>query len=246
MRFFNGGKKNISFNKSDARKLLRHDSPFGIKEAYSSIRTNILFTGAGEKCPVYAVTSPLPNDGKTINCINLAVSFALMGKKTLLIDADMRNPTIHHFFSAPLQNGVSEILAGLESNINFEQTDLPLLKYLNAGKIPPNPAELLSGSRLDKLIEIAREHFDYIFIDTPPVCVVTDATVLAKKVTGYIFIVKDGKSDIRIIKQAVASLEQVGATVAGFILNDVSPKSAPAYQRYSTKYQYAGTTNTRR
>ncbi len=225
-----------AFKKTDAKKILKTDSPFAVKEAYNSIRTNIMFTNMGQKCPVYVITSPLPNDGKTINCINLAVSFAQMGKKTLLIDADMRNPAIHNFFDCSLDNGVSEILVGFESNVHFEPTDYPDLKYLNAGKIPPNPAVLLANNRLDRLLEVAREHFDYIFIDTPPVCLITDASVLAKKVTGYILIIRDGKSDILVVKQAVSILEHVGANIVGFILNDINPKTQPLYKNYGRKY----------
>lgn len=240
MKIRNNKKNNISFNKRDATKILTHESPFAIKEAYSSIRTNVMFTNMGEKCPVYVLTSALPNEGKTINCINLAISFAIAGKKTLLIDADMRNPTMHHFFSTPLENGVSEILAGLVSSINFESTNIPSLKFLNAGKIPPNPAELLSSDRLDKLIEIAQENFEYVFIDTPPVCIVTDASVLSKKVTGYICIIKNGISDIGLIKQAIGILEQVGANIVGFLLNNVNPKNHPLYKGYTAgnKYRY--------
>lgn len=228
--------QHVAFKKTDARKMLKNESPFAVKEAYNSIRTNIMFTNAGQKCPVYVITSPLPNDGKTINCINLAVSFAQMGKKTLIIDADMRNPSIHNFFESSLDNGVSEVLVGFESNIHFEATDYPDLKYLNAGKIPPNPAVLLASSRLDRLLEVAKERFDYIFIDTPPVCLVTDASVLAKKVTGYIVIIRDEKSDILVVKQAVSILEHVGANIVGFILNDINPKKQPLYRNYGRKY----------
>ena len=101
-----------SFSREDTKKILAPDSPFVIKEAYSSIRTNLLFMQKGEKCPIFVVTSPTANNGKTINSINLAVSFAQMGKRTLLIDSDMRNPTIHRMFSIPVKNGLSEILAG--------------------------------------------------------------------------------------------------------------------------------------
>jgi capsular exopolysaccharide synthesis family protein len=238
MKLINNSKKREVFNKNDVRKLLKNESPFAVKEAYSAIRTSIMYMNMGQKCPVYAVTSPLSNDGKTINCVNLAISFAMLGKKTLLIDGDMRNPTIQNYFGTMTENGMSEILAGFESNISFESTEIPTLKYLKAGKVPPNPAELLSGGRLDKLIEIAQDHFEYIFIDTPPVCIVTDATVLSKKVTGYIFIVKDGRSDIFIVKQAVGIVEQVGGNIIGFILNDVNPKRMPLSRKYEHHYKY--------
>ena len=230
--------QSILFKKNDIRKLLKAQSPFAIKEAYNAIRTNIMFTNMGQKCPVYVITSSLPNEGKTINCINLAIAFTQMGKKTLIIDADMRNPTVHRYFNGALGNGLSELLAELNSETKYEVTPYPLLMYLNAGKVPPNPAELLAGNMLDKLIADAREHFDYVFIDSPPVCVVTDASVMAKKITGYVVIARNGRSDVMAVKRALTTLENVGGSIAGFILNSVNPKQQPLYRAIEGKYRY--------
>jgi capsular exopolysaccharide synthesis family protein len=230
--------QSISFKKNDTKKMLKSQSPFAVKEAYNSIRTNIMFTNMGQKCPAYVLTSSMPNEGKTINCINLAVAFAQMGKKTLIIDADMRNPTVHRYFNTSLGNGLSEILADLESSIKYEPTPYPLLMFLNAGKIPPNPAELLAGNKLDKLITHAQERFDYIFIDSPPVCIVTDASVIAKKITGYIIIARDGRSDLFAVRRAVGVLENVGGNIAGFILNSVNPKKQSMYKAFERRYRY--------
>mgnify|MGYP003295780717 CR=1 FL=1 len=112
------------FSREDPKKMLCPESPFVVKEAYSSIRTNLMFTQQGEACPIFIITSPTANNGKTINSINLAISFAQMGKRTLLIDADMRNPTIHRMFSIPVKNGLSEILAGLTDNITVTKTEI--------------------------------------------------------------------------------------------------------------------------
>lgn len=211
-----------SFSREDIKKILGTESPFVVKEAYSAIRTNLLFMQKGEKCPVFIVTSPTANNGKTINSINLAISFAQMGKKTLLIDADMRNPTIHRMFSIPVKNGLSEILAGLTDNITVSKTEIENLSVLTGGKIPPNPAELISSSRMDKLLEFVKDHYDCVFIDTPPVNLVTDATVFAQKTTGYILIVKANVSDTADVKIAVSSLENIGGNILGFVLNDVT------------------------
>ena len=148
--------KSKSFSREDPKKVLNAESPFVVKEAYSAIRTNLLFMQKGEKCPVFVITSPTANNGKTINSINLAISFAQMGKKTLLIDGDMRNPTIHRMFSIPVKNGLSEILAWLTDNITVSKTEIENLSVLTGGKIPPNPAELVSSSRMDKLLEFVK------------------------------------------------------------------------------------------
>jgi capsular exopolysaccharide synthesis family protein len=150
----------------------------------------------------------------------------------------MRNPTIHYFFGASLDNGLSEILAGFESDIPYCATDFSDLVYLSAGKIPPNPAELLAGNKLDKLIETAQEQFDYIFIDSPPVCVVTDASILAKKITGCIFVIREGKSDMYAVRHAVSTIENVGGNIVGFILNCVNPKRQSIYKNYERKYNH--------
>ncbi len=230
-----------SFTKSDQGKILCSDSSFAVKEAYNSIRTNLMFTQKGEKCPVFVISSPTANNGKTINSINLAISFAQMGKRTLLIDADMRNPTIHRMFSVPSKNGLSEILAGLTDNISVTKTEIENLSILTSGKMPPNPAELLSSARMDKLLDFVRDRYDCVFIDTPPINLVTDCTVFAGKTTGYILIVKTDTTDIHDLRTSVANLNQINAEVLGFIINDVNSKKKKYYsyyKRYSYKYRY--------
>lgn len=229
--------ENNVFSKSDPKKILCQNSPFAVKEAYNAIRTNLLFTQQGEKCPIFVVTSPTANNGKTINSINLAVSFAQMGKRTLLIDADMRNPTIHRMFSISVKNGLSEILAGLTDNISVSKTDVENLSVLTAGKIPPNPAELLSSARMDKLLEFVKEHYDCVFIDTPPINLVTDSTIFAQKVTGYIVIVKTDTTNTHDVKTTVTNIEQIDGNILGFILNDVNSEKKKYYSYYR-KYNY--------
>ena len=229
--------ENNGFSKSDPKKILCQNSPFAVKEAYNAIRTNLLFTQQGEKCPIFVVTSPTANNGKTINSINLAVSFAQMGKRTLLIDADMRNPTIHSMFSISVKNGLSEILAGLTDNISVSKTDVENLSVLTAGKIPPNPAELLSSARMDKLLEFVKEHYDCVFIDTPPINLVTDSTIFAQKVTGYIVIVKTDTTNTHDVKTTVTNIEQIDGNILGFILNDVNSEKKKYYSYYR-KYNY--------
>lgn len=229
------------FSKNDSQKILSADSSFSVKEAYNAIRTNLLFIQQGEKCPVFVVTSPTANNGKTINSVNLAVSFAQMGKRTLLIDSDMRNPTIHRLFSIPVKNGLSEILAGLTDNISVSKTEIDNLSILTAGKIPPNPTELLSSPRMDKLLEFVKEHYDCVFIDTPPINIVTDATVFSQKITGYILIIKTDTTNTHDVKMTINTLQQIGGNILGFVLNDVTSekkKYYSYYRRYNYNYNY--------
>ena len=230
-----------SIHTTDSTKLLTAASTFAVKEEYNSIRTNLLFTQQGEKCPIFVVTSPTANNGKTINSANLAINFAQMGKKTLVIDADMRNPSLHKLFSLSSRNGLSEILAGLTDNITVTKTDIENLSVLTSGKIPPNPTELLSSPRMDKLLDFVKEHYDCVFIDTPPVNIVTDATVFSQKATGYVIIVKTDTTNIPELKTTVSTLQGINANILGFILNDANSekkKYYSYYRKYSRNYSY--------
>ena len=235
--------KSTVFSKRSLKKLLNEKSPFGVKEAYSAIRTQLMFSKKNEKCPVFAVTSTTAGDGKTLTCTNLAISFAQLNKKVLIIDGDMRNPTIHKMFSLTCPGGLSELLAGFSDSINFKATNVDNLTVLTAGEIPPNPAELLSLEQFDKLIRLCKEHFDYVFIDTPPAGMVNDAVALAQKVTGFVIIVRAGSTDVHALTAMIENLKRLGANIAGFVCNDSdgkiqSKKSVYSKGYYKRNYQY--------
>ena len=164
-----------------------------------------------------------------------------MGKKTLVIDADMRNPSLHKLFSLSSRNGLSEILAGLTDNITVTKTGIENLSILTSGKIPPNPTELLSSPRMDKLLDFVKENYDCVFIDTPPINIVTDATVFAQKTTGYILIVKTDTTNVPELKTSVTTLQSINANILGFIINDTNSekkKYYSYYRKYSRSYSY--------
>lgn len=215
---------------------LNSDSPFSIKEAYNSIRTKLIFTGKGEKCPVFAITSSLASDGKSTNAVSLAISFAMAEQRVLLIDADMRKPSIHRYFNLDCRNGLSEILAGLSSEIKLRETNVPKLSILTAGQIPPNPAELLGSKQMDALLTYVRQYFDYVIIDTPPVNIVTDACVFAEKITGYVCIVQSGKNHIRDVSDAIHRLREMNGNIVGMVLNDPGNCANAHYSYHYNKY----------
>ena len=243
MRLFRfPNKKNKTAVMRKQRPRLAANSPFYIKEAYNSIRTKLIFSAKGEKCPVFAVTSSMASDGKTTTAVSLAVSFSMAEQRVLLIDADMRKPSVHRYFSTECRNGLSEFLAGLNKELSFRRTEVDNLTILTAGEIPPNPAELLGTHQMDVLLEYARKHFDYVIIDTPPVNIVTDASILAEKLTGYILVVRSGKNHFRDVGDALQLLEEMKATVAGIVLNDPENQADAHYghfYRYD-KYRYYG------
>ncbi len=215
---------------------LNSNSPFSIKEAYNSIRTKLIFTGKGEKCPVFAVTSSMSSDGKTTNAVSLAVAFAMAQQRVLLIDADMRKPSVHRYFGLECRNGLSEILAGLTTEIKLRETTVPNLNILTAGQVPPNPAELLGSKQMDTLLTHVRQYFDYVIIDTPPVNIVTDAAVLAEKVTGFVLITQSGKNHIHDVSDAIHHLREMNGNVVGIILNDPDNKADAHYSYHYNRY----------
>lgn len=220
------------------RRLLTNDSPFAVKEAYNAIRTKLLFTGKGEKCPVFAVTSSLMHDGKTTNAVNLAISIANTGKRVLLIDGDLRKPTVHRYFNLENKDGLSEILAGLSNEVRIRKTETENLNVLTSGQIPPNPAELLGSEQMDTLLEYVKNYFDYVVIDTPPINVVTDAAILAEKITGYVYVVQGGKNQYADVQYGLDTLEQMNGRVVGMVLNDVTGRSEQKYSYRSRTYGY--------
>ncbi|MEG2570634.1 MAG: CpsD/CapB family tyrosine-protein kinase [Clostridia bacterium] len=229
------------------RSLLGAQSTFAANEAYKAARTNLLFTRTGDGCQVIAFTSTFQGEGKTVNCCNLALSVAQNGQKVLIIDADMRRPMIANMFGIPNKTGLSQYLAGIveadaksgDKQLPIVQTEYPNLSVLTSGSVPPNSAELLSSERMKMLLDIVTEKFDYIFIDTPPISVVTDAAVLAQRVQGYVLVVRAGITHMENLRSVVAKMEQLNANVLGFILNDLDAKSGSyKYTGYRSYHKY--------
>jgi len=223
--------------------LLLDTASFPVKEAYKSARTNIIFSLSEQGCKKIIITSSFPKEGKSTTCANLAITFAQTGAKVLILDADVRKPRMHKMFAAMHNIGLTNVLTGnssLEEAIiktNYENLDL-----LIAGHIPPNPAEMLSSQAMSDLLDTLSGKYEYIFIDTPPVNVVTDTLVLSKKVSGVFMVVRLGLTDHRALKEAVSKLEFANAKPLGFILNDVDMASNSYkynYRRYTyKKYKY--------
>lgn len=234
-------KKNVFEKVSYNHVLLTPDSPFLETEAFKTIRTGLLYSSKGEDCPVYAVTSSYAHSGKSVVSANLALTFAQLGKKVLLIDLDMRCPVQIKIFRVASACGVSEVLAGLEKNAQnaISRTAVENLWLMTSGRIPPNPTELLSTQRMRSLLEEMRGQFDYIFLDLPPVGVVSDALILSDQVTGYVYTVRAELDDKPNLRDCLDKMKQGGANVLGFILNDVKPRTDQKYKKdYYYRYGY--------
>jgi capsular exopolysaccharide synthesis family protein len=171
---------------------------------------------------------------------NTAISFAQMGKKVLLIDGDLRCPVQHRVFNLdPKVAGLSELLAGVKKDISEVVRPSGVaegLDVVTSGRIPPNPAELLASAQMVKFIEDVKEKYDVVFIDLPPICEVTDAGVISDLVTGYAFVIRAAYSDRNLIAIAVETMEGLGSSIVGFILNDVDIKSGDYYKNKYGNY----------
>jgi polysaccharide biosynthesis transport protein len=215
-------------------------------EAFRAIRTALFFSTKGKTNSVIQVTSPTPGDGKSTIAANLAVSIAQSGKRVLLLDADMRRPSIHHAFGIKTQEGFPQVLLGEKTwrSAVYECEEIPGLSILPCGAKPTNPAELISTPRVGELIEEMRHHFDFIIMDTPPVLAVTDPCPVAARVDGVILTIRIKKNVKISSDRATEVLHSVGANLIGVVVNGVGNQSGYgsqySYGAYRAGYQYNG------
>lgn len=182
------------------------------------------------------VTSAGPREGKSSTIANLAVSIAQTGKSVLLIDADLRNPTIHKIFGLGNREGLSVALLQDQTEQSFrnfvQDTAVPGVMVLTGGPIPPNPAELVGSKRMKHLLEVVGGLFDMVLVDTPPIIAVTDAAILAQEVDGVILVLASGEVNKDYALRAKEQLDKVGAKILGAVLNKVDMKSSEYYYYY--------------
>lgn len=216
------------------RHLIVNTNPRSpVSEAYRSLRTNIDFSSVDENTQVIMVTSAGPEEGKSTVVGNLAVTYAQDERRVLLIDADMRKPTGHRTFQLSNRFGLSSFLSRQNSLEDvIQDTEVPNLFVMTAGPIPPNPAEMLNSNSMTKLMELLREQFDMILIDTPPVLAVTDAQLLASKSDGVLMVINSGKVKKEIAAKAKENLLRVNARMLGVVLNNVKRKTSEEYYYY--------------
>ena len=211
---------------------------YRIKEAFKTLRTNIEFSGADLK--VIAVTSCTPNEGKSSVAMELAKAFAEAGKRTLLIDADMRKSIlVGRYKTGAVRLGLTHILVGREKLSDVIcKTNFPKLYMIFAGPVPPNPSELLGGESFETLVNKTKQLFDYVIVDTPPLGSVIDAAVAAKKCDGTILVVENNAVSYKFVQNVKAQLDKSGSRILGVVLNkvDMSTKSYGHYGKYFGMY----------
>lgn len=214
---------------------------FAASEAYKLLRTNITFSfpAEGRSCHVIGVTSTVSSEGKSMTACNLAYSLAEAGKKTLLIDGDLRLPTVATKLELPPSPGLSNLLISDKDHRTVIRPCAAMegMDVLCAGDITPNPSELLGSARMAQLLEALSKTYEYIIIDLPPVTVVTDALAMAKLLHGVIMVVRNGVVEQRALADAMRQMDLVGLRVLGFVYNGSRQDST---KRYYRGYEKAG------
>lgn len=191
-------------------------------EAYRVIRTSIQFAQAGKELKTLAVTSCTPNEGKSMTIANLAVVLTQAGKSVLLLDCDMRNPTVHKNFGLSNKLGLSSCISmGTALSDAVQKTSIEGLYALTAGVIPPNPSELLGSEQMKNVLQRAKEQYDYVLIDTPPVMPVTDALIVSRFVDGMILVIASAEVKVEMARDVKNQLQHAGANILGVVLNKV-------------------------
>ena len=218
--------------------ILNPRSP--ISEAYRTLRTNLDFSSLDKPICSMVVTSAAPEEGKSTTLANLAVTMAQSGKRVILVDCDLRRPSLHHIFNARSTVGFTDMMRddALMAKPPLQETNVANLRLLTSGTIPPNPSELLASRRMGDLIAALQQQADILLFDAPPIVAVTDAAVLASKVDAVLLVISAGKTKRDHARKAKALLEKVNARLIGTVLNNVKGESS-LYQYYSSEEKAA-------
>lgn len=224
------------------RKMMETLAPFSpIGEAYRLIRTNIQFMAVDKPAQLIAVTSANPGEGKSTTIANLGAVMAQANLRTIIVDADLRQPTQHTIFRVPNMTGLTDLLLSPKVTIEDQliNTGYDNLKLITSGALPPNSSELLNSQRMRALTELLRGYADVILFDTSPLLMVTDALVLSSHVDGTILVVKAGRTRRAALQETIDRLEKVNAHLLGGVMNQISPSSESYY--YASHYSYGRT-----
>ena len=233
------GTKHISDKEHLKSKLITHQEPRSpISEAFRSFRTNIELTKIDKELNTFAVTSSTSGEGKTTTIVNLAISFAQFGHKTLLIDSDMRKPVINKMFDVNRSPGLSELIIKKATfDTAIQKTDIENLSILPSGNIPPNPSELIGSQKMSDLVKELSKKYDKIFFDAPPVLAVTDPILIGRLVDGLFLVTRSELTDLELIKHTLETMENTKTPLIGGVINGVTSKTL-LYGKYHHYYHY--------
>jgi len=211
-------KKKRHSNSERIRNVINSDSKFAIVEGYKSARTSLVFSLNAENNCAVAVTSWSKGEGKSTATVNLSISFAKMGKRVLLMDTDLRRPNVHNLLKISNSCGVSDVIGQMADFEDAVHRDVvPSLDVLTAGAIPPNPSELIASQGFASFMNMVKNQYDYVILDTPPIGVVTDTLLLKEHIAGYVMIVREKVTTHGDIERAVQSIRLAGSKILGFL-----------------------------
>jgi protein-tyrosine kinase len=218
------------------RSLISHIKPKSpISEQYRTIRTNIQFSSVDRDIRSIMVTSSLQGEGKSTTTANLAVVFAQQGKKVLLVDADLRKPTVHYTFRLENHIGLTNVLTKQTTlQLSVQTSDVDNLSILTSGPIPPNPAELLGSGMMEELLAEIYNQFDVVIFDTPPVLPVADAQILANQCHGVVMVVKSGQTNKDAAQKAKELLMAAKGKLLGVVINQREQSDGNYYYYYGS------------
>lgn len=236
MKIRNSKKKNAQIDIDNTKLISDEDTPFAVVEAYKTIRTNLLFVLSQKNTKRVVISSSMPGEGKSTTAINTAIALSQLNHKVLLIDADMRKPSVNKKLKIKNQLGLSSLLGGFCKVSEAVKGIQDNLDVLTAGAIPPNPSELLGSDNMTKLLDALDDYYEYIIIDTPPLNIVTDALVVAPKTDGLIMVLREGKVTHDEFKKALNSIEFADVNLLGAIINRSGGRGKKGY--YGSSYAY--------
>ena len=222
------------------RRLITHEDPKSpISEAYRSLRTSLMYKKKTDKTNMMLVSSPGPGEGKTTTIANLAITYANLGKKTILIDSDLRKPVIHKVFNFDKTPGLTSFLTENSSLDKItHKSNIDNLDIISSGIVPPNPSELLDSNRMDELFKKLKEKYDVILFDSPPLVAVTDAFVLLKHIDQFILVVRAGVTERGALKRIMTSLAHTKFKIEGVVMNAITEQNSYGSGYYYNYYQY--------
>lgn len=225
----------------NVRNMFGSGLNFAAAEAYKLLRTNLIFSFSGEKkCRIVGVTSAVEEEGKSTVICNLAYSLAQAGLSVLLVDGDLRKPTIAAKLSVDRVPGLTNLLVSRDDYKKFIQQSphAPGVDLLTAGDIPPNPSELLGSERMEQVMEEMSKDYEYILLDLPPVTVVSDTVSVSKIMDGVVLVVRGNVAQRKPLAEMLRQLKLVNIRILGFVYRDLLPTGGRYYKRYKGKYRY--------
>jgi len=240
MKLISKKKKSSESSADKARNVLTSDSKFAIVEGYKIARTNLIFSLTAQDNNCVAITSWSKGEGKSTATVNLAISFAKMDKKVLLIDTDLRRPNLHNLLKLKNDNGLTDVIANLaDFNDTVNHNVIASLDVMTSGAIPPNPSELLASPVFKDILIRAKEEYDYIIMDTPPLGVVADTLLLKDYIGGYVLVVRERITTHGDIERALQNIHLADSKVLGFLKVGCDMRQRGyGYKKYRYRYNY--------